>query len=126
MWVRRALQRAEPQAHQKPNIKDPNNQYKGRRAGRMIGEVQHIDLRIQPFFSLNTAARLITLKQTLITYSSYYLLGAVRCVSISPIGPCLRRSPRPTGTRAMWVRRALQRAEPQAPKDTKGAAQAGC
>jgi hypothetical protein len=37
MWVRRASQRAEPQASQKPDKKDPNNQYNGRRAGRLLG-----------------------------------------------------------------------------------------
>ena len=46
--------------------------------------------------------------------------------SISPNGSCLRRCPRPTGPRAMWVRRAPQRAEPQAPTRIKGAARAGC
>jgi hypothetical protein len=38
MWVRRAVQRAEPQAPQIPGNKDPNNQYKGRRAGRLLGD----------------------------------------------------------------------------------------
>jgi hypothetical protein len=43
-----------------------------------------------------------------------------RKTCIAPNVPCLRRSPRPTGPRAMWVRRALQRAEPQAPQGYKG------
>jgi hypothetical protein len=56
-------------------------------------------------------------------------------ICIAANGPCLRRSPRPTGPRAMWVRRAVQRAEPQAPQipskkdsntQTKGAVRAGC